>query len=49
MKYDKSDFKKSKKEINEWLKFKRRGPVVQLKKGRGSYRRKSKYAHSLVG
>lgn len=36
--------KKSSEELQEYLKFKRRGYVVPPKKGKGSYRRKSKHA-----
>lgn len=37
---NKQIFKKSPEELNEYLQFKRRGSVVQPRKGKGSYRRK---------
>lgn len=40
---NKSDNKKSKEELYEYLQFKRRGSVVTPKKGRGSYKRNSKH------
>ena len=39
---NKSDNKKSKEELQEYLRFRRRGSAVPSKKGRGSYRRKPK-------
>lgn len=41
---DKRMFKKDKEELREWLQFKRRGSIVQAKKGKGAYRRKPKYS-----
>ena len=43
MKIDKRMFKKSPEELQEYLKFKRRGSVVESKKGKGSFKRKPKY------
>lgn len=43
---DKSMFKKSKDELQEYLKFKRRGFKVNNKKGKGSYNRKKKFDFS---
>lgn len=39
---NKSDFKKSPEELQEWLQFRRRGYTVRPKKGRGSYNRKER-------
>lgn len=36
---DKRIFKKNDQELQEYLQFKRRGTVVQAKKGKGSYSR----------
>ena len=44
---DKRIFKKSPEELQEYLKFKRRGSKVQAKKGKGTYRRKSKHKERL--
>lgn len=38
---NKSIFKKSNGELQEYLQFKRRGSVVKSKKGRGSYNRQN--------
>ena len=35
-KFDKSIFKKTGDELQEWLKFKRHGSVVEAKKGKGA-------------
>ena len=35
--------KKSKEELQEYLKFKRRGFIIPNKKGKGSYSRKQKH------
>jgi stalled ribosome alternative rescue factor ArfA len=40
---DKSIFKKSKEELQEYLAFRRRGNKVKAKKGKGSYSRKDKH------
>ncbi len=40
---DKSIFKKSKEELQEYLQFRRRGSKVKAKKGKGSYSRKDKH------
>lgn len=40
---DKRIFKKSSEELQEYLKFKRRGGARKLKKGKGSYTRKQKH------
>lgn len=42
---DKRVFKKNDQELQEYLQFKRRGTVVQAKKGKGSYSRKQKHKH----
>ena len=42
-KIDKRMFKKSPEELQEYLAFKKRGFVVENKKGKGSYSRKSKH------
>lgn len=39
---DKSIFKKSKEELQEYLHFKKRGFKIKPKKGKGSYSRKNK-------
>ena len=39
---DKSIFKKSKEELQEYLHFKKRGFKIRPKKGKGSYSRKSR-------
>lgn len=40
---DKRMLKKSPEELQEWLKFRRRGFAVPPKKGKGSYKRKLKH------
>lgn len=47
MKMNKKIFKKSLEELQEYLKFKRRHSVVPAKKGKGSYKRKSKHLDNL--
>ena len=42
-KFDKRILKKSPEELQEYLAFKRRGSVIENKKGKGSYKRKEKY------
>lgn len=42
-KFDKRIFKKSPEEVTQYQMFKRRGFVVENKKGKGSYKRKDKY------
>lgn len=42
-KFDKSIFKMSSEELNQYLVFKRKGYSIQNKKGKGSYKRKPKY------
>ena len=44
---DKRIFKKSPEELQEYLKFKRRGFKVQAKKSKGAYSRKSKHKERL--
>lgn len=44
-KFDKRIFKKSPEELERYMMFKRRGSVVESKKGKGSFKRKPK--HSL--
>ena len=41
---DKKMWKKSPDELREYMQFKRRGGKVPAKKGKGSYKRKAKYA-----
>ena len=43
-KFDKRTLKKTPEELEEYMKFKKRGFAVPAKKGRGSYRRKDKYS-----
>lgn len=40
---NKSDFKKTPEELQEYLKFKRRGGSVPAKRGKGSYKRRDKH------
>ena len=42
-KIDKRIFKKSPEELQEYLQFQRRGYKVEPKKGKGSYKRKTKH------
>ena len=42
-KIDKSIFKKSPEELQEYLRVMRQHQVVPARKGKGSYKRKSKY------
>lgn len=39
----KNIFKKSAEELQEYLQFQRKGSKIKPKKGKGSYKRKSKY------
>lgn len=43
--FDRRIFKKSPEELEGYMLFKRRGSKVRNRKGKGSYRRKSKYGH----
>ena len=42
-KFDKRIFKKSPEELEQYMMFKRRGSVVESKKGKGSFKRKPKH------
>ena len=42
-KFDKRVFKKTPEELQQYMIFKRRGSVVENKKGKGSFRRKPKH------
>ena len=42
-KFDKRIMKKSPEELQEYLQFQRRGSKVASKKGKGSYKRKTKH------
>ena len=42
-KLDKRIFKKSSEQLEQYMMFKKRGSVVPAKKGKGSFKRKSKY------
>ncbi|MBQ8793018.1 MAG: hypothetical protein IJZ62_05445 [Clostridia bacterium] len=42
-KIDKRMFKKSPEELEQYMQFKRRGSRVEVKKGKGSYKRKPKH------
>jgi stalled ribosome alternative rescue factor ArfA len=42
-KFDKRIFKKSPEELQQYMMFKRRGSRVENRKGKGSFKRKSKY------
>lgn len=43
LKTQKAFLKKSPEELEEYMKFKKRGGFVPAKKGKGSYRRKAKH------
>ena len=45
-KLDKRIFKKSQEELEQYMQFKRRGSVVENRKGKGSYSRKIKHKNS---
>ena len=47
-KLDKRIFKKSEEELQQWLHFKKRDSVVNNKKGKGAYTRKSKHKESYI-
>ena len=47
-KMDKSIFKKRDEELQQWMHFKKRGSVVNNKKGKGAYTRKEKHKESYV-
>jgi hypothetical protein len=42
-KFDKRILKKSPEELQQYMMFKRRGSKVEAKKGKGSFKRKSKH------
>ena len=42
-KFDKRILKKSPEELQEYLAFKKRGSIIENKKGKGPYKRKEKY------
>ena len=42
-KLDKSMFKKTEEELQEYLSFRKKGFVIENKKGKGSYNRKEKH------
>ena len=44
-KFDKRILKKSPEELEAYLQFQRRGSKVESKKGKGSYKRKSKHTN----
>ena len=46
-KIDKSMFKKSGEELEQYLQFRRRGTRVESKKGKGSYNRKVKHKKDM--
>ena len=43
---DKRMFKKNAEELEQYILFKKRGSVVESKKGKGSFKRKPKYPHN---
>ena len=43
-KFDKRIFKKSPEELEQYLQFRRKGSKIASKKGKGSYKRKSKHS-----
>jgi stalled ribosome alternative rescue factor ArfA len=42
---DKRMFKKNAEELEQYMLFKKRGSIVESKKGKGSFKRKPKYPH----
>ena len=46
-KFDKSIFKMSPEELEVWLHFRKAGFAVENRKGKGSYKRKSKYQNKM--
>lgn len=46
-KFDKSIFKKTPEELEAFLAFKRKGSVIESKKGKGSYSRKKKHKNGV--
>lgn len=44
---DKRIFKKEGEELQQYFLFKKRGSFVQNKKGKGSYKKKNKYASEV--
>jgi stalled ribosome alternative rescue factor ArfA len=42
-KFDKSKFKMSPEELEQWLHFRKAGYRIENRKGKGSYKRKPKY------
>ena len=42
---DKRMFKKNAEELEQYMLFKKRGSVVESKKGKGSFKRKPKHPH----
>jgi stalled ribosome alternative rescue factor ArfA len=46
-KFDKRIFKKSPEELEQYMMFKRRGSVVENKKGKGSFKRKPKHPQNI--
>ena len=46
--FDKRIFKKSAEELQQYMMFKRHGFKIENKKGKGSYKRKSKYGNNFM-
>lgn len=46
---DKTIFKKTGEELQEFLKFRKRGSKVRAKKGKGSFSRKQKHKNKICG
>lgn len=46
---DKTIFKKTGEELQEFLKFRKRGSKVKTKKGKGSFSRKQKHKNKICG
>lgn len=46
---DKTIFKKTGEELQEFLKFRKRGSKVKAKKGKGSFSRKQKHKNKICG
>lgn len=48
MKDNKKAFKMAPEELEEFVRFQRKGSTVPAKKGRGSYRRKPKHSKQIM-
>ena len=48
MKKDKSMFKMTKEELENWLHFRKAGFKIENRKGKGSYKRKPKHKNNIA-